>query len=333
MITHPPIDRFLIVLFGITLLPLSAFAGAGEFIGNWAIKMNNSDAGWLTLEVVDNQFTGQLWSVGQSKNLADFDFANNELTFTRNLRVGNPEFPGGPPTGDRVPCSHTATVDGDTITLVTTLPDQSTLTHTGKRLPPLPDAPDLSQVKFGEPVSLFNGTDLSGWKLSNPEQRNGWKAADGILVNETPKETFDPFSRYGNLRTEGVFGDGKLEIEFNVPPGGNSGIYVRGAYEAQVVDRDSRMQGIQGVGAIFGRIEPTKMAGKVGGEWQKYEITIVDRHATVILNGETVIDNQPIIGNTMGAYQSDITSPGPLYLQGDHTSVQYRNIFFHPVVD
>ena len=130
------------------------------------------------------------------------------------------------------------------------------------------------------------------------------------------------------------FGDAKLSIEFNVPQGGNSGIYVRGAYEVQVVDRDSpKMQGIRGVGSIFGRVQASKNAGKQGGEWQSYEITIVDRHATVVLNGETVIDNQPIPGCTNGALQADVTVPGALYLQGDHTAVRYRNIVIRPVIE
>ena len=195
----------------------------------------------------------------------------------------------------------------------------------------LPPKPELSKIVFGDPVQLFNGKNLDGWYLSNPEQLNGWRAEGGCLVNESPKKTFEPFSRYGNLCKEKTFGDGKLTIEFNVPSGGNSGIYVRGSYEAQVVDRDSRMQGIQGIGAIFGRIAPSENAGKVGGQWQSYEITIIDRHATVILNGKTVIDNQPLLGNTNGAFQADVMNPGPLYLQGDHTAVKYRNIFFYPL--
>ena len=54
---------------------------------------------------------------------------------------------------------------------------------------------------------------------------------------------------------------------------------------------------------------------------------------TVVLNGELVIDNQPILGNTNGAYQADVTRPGPLYLQGDHTAVRYRNIVIYPVME
>ena len=97
-------------------------------------------------------------------------------------------------------------------------------------------------------------------------------------------------------------------------------------YEAQVVDRDSRMKGIQGPGAIFGRIAPAKNAGRPGGDWQRDELTLVDRHVTVVLNGETVIDNQPLPGCTSGALSADETRPGPIYLQGDHTRVSYRPI-------
>ncbi len=314
-------------------------AGLQAFVGNWALRMHNGDAGWLSIEkAAGDEWTGQLWTVGQPKAISDMNYADGKLTFKRQCRLGEPEYPGGPPTGRPVPCDFVATVDGDSIRveMQATSADATnvTVTHNGKRLPPLPPQPDLSKVKFGEPIELFNGVDLTGWRLSNPKQLNGWKAVDGELVNESPKETFEPFSRYGNLRTEREFGDAKLNIEFNVAANGNSGIYVRGAYEAQVTDRDcEKMQGIRGAGAIFNRIAPSKNAGKPGGEWQSYEITIVDRHATVVLNGELVIDNQPIVGNTNGAYQADVTIPGPLYLQGDHTAVRYRNIVIHPVIE
>jgi len=302
------------------------------FAGHWALKMSNGAAGWLTLELTEGEWSGQLWTVGEPKAIKVIQYADGKLSFSRALRIGPPEYPGGPYTGEREMLDLEASLKGDDIRVVMKIPDGQPFVLLGKRLPPLPPEPDLSKVKFGKPIRLFNGVDLTGWKLINPRKINGWKVKDGELVNETPKKTFDAFAPYGNLRTERTFGDSKLTIEFNVPPGGNSGIYVRGAYEAQVVDRDSRMQGLQGVGAIFSRVKPTKNAGKPGGQWQNYEVTIVDRHATVVLNGETVIDNQPVIGNTNGAFQSDVTRPGPLHLQGDHTSVRYRKIVLHPVL-
>ena len=58
----------------------------------------------------------------------------------------------------------------------------------------------------------------------------------------------------------------------------------------------------------------------------------MDRHVTVVLNDEKVIDNQPIEGCTNGALQPFDDLPGPIYLQGDHTSVAYRNIVLTPIV-
>ena len=62
------------------------------------------------------------------------------------------------------------------------------------------------------------------------------------------------------------------------------------------------------------------------------DITLVDRHLTVILNGQTIIDNQPVLGCTGGALTSDEFKPGPIFLQGDHTNVDYRNMVLRPVV-
>lgn len=307
----------------------------GVWGGNWALRMPGGNAGWLMLTVVDGDLYGELWTVGSPRRLTQLSLQDNSLRFQRKCRVGKPEFPGGPPSGERVACQHVATCDGDVMRIVIQQPSGDgklkELVCRGKRIPPLPPQPDLGTLKFGEPIHLFNGRNLDGWKLTNAKQLNGWKVSNGTLVNTTPKLDFQPYSRYGNLRTVQEFTDFRLEIDFRVPPGGNSGIYLRGMYEAQVVDRDSKMQGIHGVGAIFGRIAPSKNAGKAGGVWQHYDITLVDRHVTVILNGTKVIDNQPLAGCTNGALQADESLPGPLYLQGDHTAVSYRNIILHPV--
>lgn len=204
---------------------------------------------------------------------------------------------------------------------------------TGAKVPPMPSsAPDLSKVRFGHPISLFNGKDMTGWRTHESDKKNGWSVIDGELVNTTTKTDFSATGSYANLRTEAEFEDFWLHIEFKVEEARNSGIYLRGMYEAQVVDRDSRMQGIQGVGAIFGAIAPTKNAGKPGGQWQTYDLTLVDRHVTVVLNGVKVIDNQPIDAPTAGAIYTNAARPGPIYLQGDHTAVRYKDIYLAPVL-
>ncbi|MDF1815667.1 MAG: DUF1080 domain-containing protein [Verrucomicrobiales bacterium] len=203
----------------------------------------------------------------------------------------------------------------------------------GTKIPPMPtQAPDLAKVRFGDPVTLFNGKDLNGWTPHEADKINGWSATNGLLTNATPKTDFSATGDHANLKTTAVFDDFQLHIEFLIGSQRNSGIYLRGMYEAQVVDRDSRMQGLQGVGAIFGMIEPSENAGKPGGEWQTYDITLVDRHVTVVLNGVKVIDNQPVPGPTAGAIHTNPAEPGPIYLQGDHTAVSYRNIYLSPVI-
>ena len=72
-------------------------------------------------------------------------------------------------------------------------------------------------------------------------------------------------------------------------------------------------------------------AGACAGRWQTYKLTLAARHLTVVLNDQLVIDNQPIEGPTGGAIRHDVAKPGPIYLQGDHTSVEYRNIRLTPL--
>ena len=204
---------------------------------------------------------------------------------------------------------------------------------TGAKVPPMPEsAPDLSKVQFGHPILLFNGKDMTGWRTYESDKTNGWSVIDGELVNTTTKTDFSPTGSYANLRTEAEFEDFWLHIEFLVEEARNSGIYLRGMYEAQVVDRDSRMQGIQGVGAIFGAIAPSQNAGNPGGQWQTYDLTLVDRHVTVVLNGVKVIDNQPVDAPTSGAIYTNAAKAGPIYLQGDHTTVRYKDIYLAPVL-
>jgi hypothetical protein len=155
---------------------------------------------------------------------------------------------------------------------------------------------------------------------------------DGVLINDPKQEEGKPHISYGNLRTEREFEDFNLTLEVKVLPDGNSGIYLRGIYEVQVSDTHGRSLDSHHMGGIYSRITPTVSAEKPAGQWQSYDITLVDRHVTVVLNGKRIIDNQPLLGCTGGALWSDQFRPGPIYLQGDHTGVIYRNIVIRPVV-
>jgi hypothetical protein len=86
------------------------------------------------------------------------------------------------------------------------------------------------------------------------------------------------------------------------------------------------------MGGIYSRIAPTESAERPAGEWQSMDITLLDRHVTVILNGKKIVDNRPLLGCTGGALWADEFRPGPLYLQGDHTGVKYRNLTLRPAL-
>ena len=152
------------------------------------------------------------------------------------------------------------------------------------------------------------------------------------MTNNPVQEKGKPHKNYGNLRTEREFEDFHLTLETNVPKGGNSGVYLRGIYEVQVVDSFGHKVDPHNMGAIYSRITPSQAAEKPAGQWQTMDITLVDRHVTVILNGKTIIDNQPVLGCTGGALWSDEFRPGPIYLQGDHTGANYRNMVLRPKV-
>lgn len=306
-----------------------------RFVGDWSLDFDDGYGGWLSVRVEDGQPVGQvLWRVGSARRAARTTI-DGKGRLILEIPRGRPRTG---PDGKALPRPierYIATQDGDTVSVTghTFRSGQPAVQKAGgRRLPPMPARPDLKAVTFGDPLELLNDRDLTGWKLQPPKAKNGWSVQDGVLTNTTPKTDFSGYGEFGNLQTERQFEDFQLHIEFNVPPNGNSGVYLRGVYEAQVVDRDSRMQGISGPGAVFGRVEPLKNAGRPGGQWQTYDLTLVDRHITVVLNGEKVVDNQPVPGCTGGALSGDVTRPGPIYLQGDHTSIRYRNIVLRPRV-
>jgi hypothetical protein len=160
--------------------------------------------------------------------------------------------------------------------------------------------------------------------MRDAEGPNGWKAVDDEMVNEMPS---------GDILTEKEFKDFKLHIEFYCPSKSNSGVYLRGRYEVQIVDSYGQPPESHRLGGLYGFISPTENAGKPGGEWQAYEITLLGRYVTVVLNGKSIIDDKQVPGITGGALHSREAEPGPLLLQGDHGEISFRNIVLTPAVE
>jgi hypothetical protein len=310
------------------------------FVGRWALTLGaggtqGGAAGWLEVKNENGRLTGSLlWSGGSVLPLTSVAVEDGKLIATkiRETPAGKAKKAGG----ERPIDTLTATVEGDTLKGVRLDPrpngEPVRTEFTGKRTPPLPRRPNLAKVKFGPPIELFNGRDLTGWKLIKSE-RNAWTVENGVLANRPPAHVEgQPRVVTGNIRTEREFEDFNLKLEVNVPAGSNSGVYLRGIYEIQVMDSYGKPLDPHNMGALYSRITPSMSAEKPAGEWQTLDVTLVDRHVTVVLNGKTIIDNQPVLGCTGGALWSDEFRPGPIFLQGDHGAVSYRNIVLRPVV-
>lgn len=311
-----------------------------EFIGQWTIDIQGGSVGWLEVRKEDNYLDGDiLWVGGSVLPVSDiFLTKDHVLTITRSNTIVRKIDENKNPVKTQIITDWLEIVKkGEKIDGILLSPRSDgsgvdTTTFIGTKLPPPPPAPDLTRLKFGKPVTLFNGKDLTGWKLINEKQKNGFSVVNGVLTNNPVQTEGTPHVSYGNLRTVPVFEDFNLKIDVNVPEGSNSGIYLRGMYEIQVLDSYKKELDSHNMGAVYSRIKPVVSAEKPAGAWQTFDITLCDRHITVILNGIKIIDNQPVYGPTGGAMISDVFAPGPIYLQGDHGTVQYRNIVLTPIV-
>lgn len=345
MIKHPnfPVQPGAFLLFRFVLVSMLAgtslaTAAGDEFMGRWALNLPGDRAGWLEIRQEKGWYDGSiLWGGGSVLPLSSVVISEGTLTVTRTRDVERKDADGKVVRSQQFTETITARLEGSSLRLSRVAPrtdgrgfDRSEFT--GSRIPDLPPPPDRSKVRYGDPVVLFNGRDLTGWRLIEPTAVNGWSAVNGVLSNQPVQIEGTPRKRYGNLRTEQEFEDFNLKLEVKVPEKCNSGVYLRGIYEVQVLDSHGKPLDSHHMGAVYSRIAPTVAAEKPPGSWQSLDITLLDRHVTVILNGITIIDNQPLPGCTGGALWADEFRPGPIYLQGDHDGVEYRNLVLRPVL-
>ena len=208
------------------------------------------------------------------------------------------------------------TVDGDNLSGSMTLPNGKTYNYTAVRAPKLRRE---KQPTWGTPIILFNGKNMDGWSTTG---NNQWLVESDVL--KSPKSGSNIFSTQ-------KFNDFKLHIEFRYPKESNSGVYLRGRYEVQIEDSKQGTEPAKGeIGAVYGFIAPSEWVAKGPGVWQSYDITLVGRLVTVVCNGKQIICNQEIPGITGGAIDSKEGEPGPIYMQGDHGPIEFRNIVITP---
>jgi hypothetical protein len=330
----------LIALCGFLLPSMAQEKSAEPFLGMWALTLDydNNKAGWLEL-TQEKEFLDahMLWRWGSVEPVEYAMVAGDALLLVRGRDVSRNTADGTTRKLHPVYWFEISKTGNDRIEGVANFPNSDglgveTVSFTGKRIPPEGEAPKLKKSMFGEAVKLFNGKDLDNWELADEGVVSGWKAVDGVMVNNPEQKEGEEHIPYGNLRTKDSFEDFNLTLEVNVPEGSNSGVYLRGIYEIQVMDSYGHELDSHNMGGLYSRITPSEAAEKPAGEWQKMDITLYQRHVSVKLNGKNIIDNQPVKGVTGGALTSDQFSPGPILLQGDHGKVSYRNIVLTPIL-
>jgi type 1 glutamine amidotransferase len=174
---------------------------------------------------------------------------------------------------------------------------------------------------------LFNGKNLDGWKLRNPDGLKTWSAQNGMLVNTIPEGGHGT-----DLVSEEKFGDFVVRYEYMVPKKSNSGLYLRGRYEIQIADDGDRKKPEMGSNGGLYSIQPaSELVSRPVGHWQSGQATIRGNKISVILNGVKIHDDAEVTKATGGELDRNYDQPGPIMLQGDHGAVAFRNIRIKPL--
>jgi len=210
--------------------------------------------------------------------------------------------------------------------------------------------------RYGDAVLLFNGRNLDGWKLKGNQQKSKWVVGKAKVSPDNPKhliaaegkgEMVNLPKKHGesvDIYSEAKFGDCQIELQLMVPQGSNSGVYLMGEYEIQVLDSWGRQtMGNGDMGAIYGASPPPVNACLKPGQWQKY---IIEWQAPrfdgsnkkenaeflkVELNGQLLHKDLEMPKQTPGGVAGKEAPTGPLMFQGNHGPVAYRNIIVKPL--
>jgi 3-keto-disaccharide hydrolase len=282
------------------------------FLGRWDLTLKAPDReypSWIEIQQQNGQLTAQFvgrW--GNARPLPKIEVQGTHITFVspkeEEDRKEDMVFDGA--------------LSGKTLSGTTTGQDGTPWRWTGVRAP---DLDKTGEPKWGKPIELFNGKDLTGWKMSAAGPPT-WTVQDGNLVSpgNGPEIITD-------IRVQ----DFKLHIEFNCGKESNSGVYLRGRYEVQIETDSVAEPPSHHTGGVYGFLAPSPEQPRTPDTWQTFDITLVGRRVTVVQNGKTVINNQEIPGITGGALNSHESLAAPIYLQGSEKGhVAFRKITLTP---
>lgn len=316
-----------LVIAGIALAVAvaSTFAQQNPYLGRWNVTGTGENSGyvyWLEVKQDGGKLSGMLLNRGgHPLPLPVIKIENGELIFQPD---GGRSGPG--------PEFHLR-AQGDKLNGSVKLGDRM-VELVGKRPPKWGNYDANAPHKFGTPVALFDGKSLDAWDVQDKKKPMNWTIEDGAMTNTPPAN---------NLVSKQKFQDFKIQAEYKLdkphtgpngqPVKANSGIYLRGRYELQVLDDYGDKPFERGHMSVYGWHTPLVNASKPAGEWQSMEATVVGNRVTVLLNGQKVQDNVTLEAITGGALDANESEPGPIMLQGDHEKVWYRKVTVTPITD
>jgi hypothetical protein len=291
----------------------SSPGAAKPFLGRWDLTLKAPDReypSWLELREENGQLKAEMvgrW--GNARPLPSAQISNGHVKFVSPKEEEE----------SKTDLVFEGALSGKTLSGTLTGPDGKTWQWTGYRAPSLKRA---SPPNWASPIPLFNSRDLTGWHEEKAGASPAWKVENGLLI--TP----------GNgpeLINNSKFEDFKLHVEFNCGPESNSGVYLRGRYEVQVETDSITDPPERRLGSVYGFLAPSPEPARTPDKWQTYDITLIGRIVTVVLNGTTLIENKEIPGITGGALDSHEALPGPIYLQGSEKGhVRFRSVVITP---
>lgn len=179
-------------------------------------------------------------------------------------------------------------------------------------------------------LDLLEGRLLDSWQSANSgDDVSNWSLNSGILKSVIAGPS---------LRTRRRFRDFSLQLEFKLPPKCNSGVFLRGRYEVQLIDSEFRkangqpLDGVQKCGAIYGQTAPLRDVYRGPETWNSLDVRLIGETVTVQMNDTLIINAFKLRGPTEAAFDREETEPGPIFLQSQTVSGQeFRNLRITPI--